>query len=518
MWYRRAVGYEIARQTGKVGGSGTAGLPGLAVGKQTLVGQLDHEEPLQKDAPLEAPSPGPLSAIRFNTDPELVAVAEGKKTLASGDKGIAVTKVQRALVELGRSVSVSGTLDAGTMTALKAFQHAKGLGETGSIDKSTMLALDAAFIDYSAEGKLLKGLKPSSKPTEGKPYDVGKAPKELLAGTHVPDAAERGALSDALSTETKADPRTGAPPTFVDVVNGQKYGDRIEAAVNKVIDGQLAWAQPMENDRKAGHLYDWGDIEKVGVQSKNTTDASFGSYATGKPLKATGVDAKIKDAWEFKEKQLAADPGAAGDAATWRVTKILDGHAAISAIDAEHGAVQSRVAEKAIVDPLRTKIATARKADLVLIHKAWPAFASGNDVFIQRIEKHDAKGGFDKAEGRTYMWKTFQTIIHEYIHTLEHPAHKSYRSTLPAQKGGFTLREGTTDYFTKIAYNNTDRTDPTLRVNIEGPFHEAAVVHPVPALTTYRESVNAERAAGIVGLPNLCGAFFLGQVELIGKV
>jgi hypothetical protein len=43
-------------------------------------------------------------------------------------------------------------------------------------------------------------------------------------------------------------------------------------------------------------------------------------------------------------------------------------------------------------------------------------------------------------------------------------------------------------------------------------------MHPVPALTTYRESANAERVAGIVGSPNLCGTFFIGQVELIGKV
>ena len=362
------------------------GQPQLAVGKRTLVEQLGHEEPLQSEAPREAPSSGPLSAIRFNADADLLAVATGKNTLVSGASGIAVTKVQRALIELGHTVTVTGTVDPGTIAALKAFQHAKGISETGSIDKATMLALDAAFTDYSAEGKVLRGMKPSTKPTEGKPYDVGKAPKELLSGTHVPDATERAALQDALSTETKADPKTGVPPTFVEVVRGQKYGDRIEAAVNKVIDGQLAWAKPMEKDRKAGHLYDWGDIEKVGVQSKAATDASFGSYATGKPLKATGVDAKIKDAWEFKEKELAADPGAAGDAATWRVTKILDGHASISAIDAEHGAIQTRAAEKAIVDALRTKIATARKTDLVLIHKAWPAFASGNDVFIQRIE------------------------------------------------------------------------------------------------------------------------------------
>jgi hypothetical protein len=68
---------------------------------------------------------GPLSAIRFSDDAELVAVAEGKKTLASGASGIAVTKVQRALVELGQATPVTGTVTAATGTALKVFQKSK---------------------------------------------------------------------------------------------------------------------------------------------------------------------------------------------------------------------------------------------------------------------------------------------------------------------------------------------------------------------------------------------------------
>jgi hypothetical protein len=310
---------------------------------------------------------------------------------------------------------------------------------------------------------------------------------------------------------------TGALPTFTETVGGKKYGDRLEEVVNKVIDRQLVWASDMDKDRKAGHLYDWGDIEKVGVESKKAADQSFGAYATGKPLKATGVDAKIKDAWEYKEKKMKADPAEEDAAAVWRVTKILNGHEAVSKLDKEHGAIQSRSPEDGIVTKVRDKIVAARKADLVLIHKAWPAFAAGGDVFVQRIQDYDDKGGFDKGKGRDYMWKMFQTIIHEYIHTLEHPEHVKYRKTIPEQKGGFTLREGTTDYFTKIAYNNTDRTDAGLRQRVEGPFHEKGVTHSVPDLHTYRESANAERAAAIIGLKNLCAGFFLGHTELIGK-
>ena len=69
------------------------------------------------------------------------------------------------------------------------------------------------------------------------------------------------------------------------------------------------------------------------------------------------------------------------------------------------------------------------------------------------------------------------------------------------------MREGTTDYFTKIAYNNAPITD-VVRTAVEGPFHEKGITHPLPRLTTYREAANAEKVAGIVGLPNLCGAFF----------
>lgn len=509
------------------GGASGAGRGGVSdhhggVGKQSLVEQAErghvHGDDLDREGEAtESGGGGPIASIRFSDDAELVAVAEGKKTFKLGASGLHVRKVQRALAELGHLPhdKVTGTLDATTQAALKAFQTAKTIADSGEIDKPTMGALDGAFGAYAVEGAVLKGITPSAMPTEGKPYDVGKAPKELTDGTHALSNAERDAFNEAISTETKA--VGGVLPAFKESVGGQTYGDRIEAEVTKQVDAYLARAKDAEKDRGAGHLYDWKDIEQVAVESKKATDATFGVYATGKPLKATGVDAKIKDAWENKEKQFKADPAEEDAAANWRVNKILTGSSRISKIDGEHGAVQSRAAEKAILAKVRAKIVGARKADLVLIHKWWPAYASGGDVFVQRIQDHDASGKFDKAEGRNYMWDMFQTVIHEYIHTLEHPEHVKYRKTLGEQKGGFTLREGTTDYFTKVTYNNTNKADPTLRQHVEGPFHEKGKTHPVPDLHTYRESQNAERAAGIVGIKNMCAGFFLGRVDLIGK-
>jgi hypothetical protein len=506
------MGFEAEKQ-GRVGaGTGTAG-QGVqgGIGRTTLVEHEHYDE--QPDFTRESGGSSPLSAIRFSDDTELIAVAEGKKTFKSGASGVHITKVQRALAELGHLAQdkVSGTFDATTTAALKAFQPAG----SGEIDKALMTALDAAFSGYSAEGNILKGLKPSAMPTEGKPYDVGKAPKELLDGTHKLSSAERDAFNDAISTETKA--VGGVLPKFTETVGGKKYGDKLEEAINKKVDAYLARAKEAEKDRGAGNLYDWKDIEAVAVESKKATDQSFGKYATGKALKATGVDAKIKDAWDHKEKAFKADPAEEESAANWRVEKIITGSDVVSKIDKEHGAVQSRAAEKAIIKAVKAKIVAARKPDLVLIHKWWPAFADGGDVFVQRIKHTDGKGGFDPKDGRNYMWDMFQTVIHEYIHTLEHPEHEKYRGTMSQQKGGFTLREGTTDYFTKVAYNNTNKSDAGLRKNVEGPFHDPKVTHPLPDLHTYRESANAERAAGIVGFKNMCAGFFLGQVDLIGK-
>jgi hypothetical protein len=143
-------------------------------------------------------------------------------------------------------------------------------------------------------------------------------------------------------------------------------------------------------------------------------------------------------------------------------------------------------------------------------HKGWPGFADAGVVFVQLF-----KGGTPEKQ-RGERWDFFQTFIHEYIHTLEHPDHVAYRETLGPQAGGFTLREGTTDYFTKIVWASLTL-DDALRARIEGPVNDPVKKFAVPALNTYREAINAERLAGVVGIRNVAAAFFLGKVSLIGK-
>jgi hypothetical protein len=59
------------------------------------------------------------------------------------------------------------------------------------------------------------------------------------------------------------------------------------------------------------------------------------------------------------------------------------------------------------------------------------------------------------------------------------------RDAVSKQQGSFILREGITDYFTKISYNNnTDRSDMKLRKAVESPYHEDGITHRPPDLHT----------------------------------
>jgi len=114
------------------------------------------------------------------------------------------------------------------------------------------------------------------------------------------------------------------------------------------------------------------------------------------------------------------------------------------------------------------------------------------------------------------MWKYFYTLIHEYIHTLEHKDHDAYRGPMAEKKGGKVLREGSTEYLSHIVWSGITF-DAALRKTIEGPFHDPLTPFKIPNFVGYAEFANAERLAGIVGIRNFVAAFLMGRADLIGK-
>ncbi|HLY03053.1 MAG TPA: DUF4157 domain-containing protein [Candidatus Cybelea sp.] len=443
-------------------------------------------------------------ATRFQDEPTLDDVSDGKKVLKAGDTGEAVIRVTTALSELGDypATQVDEVFGPMLTSAVTKYQTAKGLNgkvPAGVVDKQTFDKLDA---DFSAGFKVERDVLAQQKSPD------------LLKQTQTLDPAERSASARAISTETPVNPATGLPPVFKpDIPLKGNYGVRLRAAVDKeIVDEWTSMAQGKTAARGTpGALYDAPTVDSIAVEAQNAVKAVFGEYLTGRAAPPLKMGVNIGDAWKKKEDTLTAGGKAAEDGAVdWRVQKILDGDSVVKGLDREHGAIQSRAPEQAIVGPIKTDMIAKYHDKLLELHKAWPGFASGGVVYVQLF-----KGGTPDKQ-RFERWDFFQTFIHEYIHTLEDPKHVAYRGGLGEQKGGFTLREGTTDYFTKIVWSSL-KIDEPLRARIEGPVHDPANNFAIQPLNTYDEAENAERLAGVVGIRNLAAAFFLGKVELIGK-
>ena len=476
--------------------------PSTNVGRGLLAHELTHVVQQQGGASVQ----GLLvqrkaKAIRFQDEPTLDDISEGKKVLKEKDKGEAVIRVTTALAELGHytNTTIDENFDPVLTAAVKKYQIAKALkGKVadGSVDKPTFAELDKEFsASYGVERAVLSKQKSPS----------------LLKGTQDLDPAERAASNRAISTEVKANPVTGLLPTFKTTIAGKgKYEDRLRVIVENRIIAEFNF---LGKDKATLHadpkkLYGASIIDGLAAESKKVADNVFGEYKKGPTLKF-GVN--VFDAWTDKVNQLAIGGKAIEDESVeWRVTKILTGSGDVSQLDEEHGAIQSRPAEKLIVDKVKADMIAKHRSELLETDKGWPGFEDKGKIFMQRF-----KGASDDVKKKD-MWRSYQTLIHEYIHSLEHPDHITYRQPMSEQKGGKTLREGTTDYFTKIVWNSI-KIDDVLRKTIEGPLNDPLKPFPIPNLNTYIESENAERLGGVVGVRNLAAAFFLGKVELIGK-
>nr|WP_238392016.1 MULTISPECIES: DUF4157 domain-containing protein [unclassified Mycolicibacterium] len=445
-------------------------------------------------------------ATRFQDEATLDEVSDGKRSLGEGDKGEAVIRITTALRELGfyKNNVVTADFDWLVKGSVSNYQLAKGLkGSTtdGVLDKLTFDKLDqdfSGFTGFKVERDVLKKQKASDIPAE----------------TQTVDRSARTASARAISTEPRANPATGRLPTFDPEPPGKsKYVDRIRDVLDRWI--QLEWASTGKGAEvkhsAPGGLYDDSTVEGIAQEAQKAVTAVFGEYIKGKPAAPLKMGVNIGDAFTKREASLKAGGTAADtDAADWRVQKLLDGNAEIKSADREYGAIQSRPAEKAIVDAIKRSMVAKYRDKLLETHKAWPGFEENNVVYVQLL-----KGGTPEAQRRE-RWDFFRTFIHEYIHSLEHPKHIAYREGIAARKGGFTLREGTTDYFTKIVWNSIT-IDAALRARIEGPVNDPAKPFMLLPLSTYDEADNAERLAGVVGIRNVAAAFFLGMVDLIGK-
>ena len=450
-----------------------------------------------------------IKGPRFKGDYLLEQVMGGSAALKIGDRGLYVTKIQQALADLNwlEGKDVTGTFAAETEAGLKVFQKAANLPESGRIDKATVAKLDSVFTTHGVEARLSKALAAPVRTGPGE-YPPDTAPDELYVGTRTLGDDNAAAAREAVKTRQPAGPG-GVEPTFVaDIPNVGTYKQRLTLLVDHLVMGEYEdFGKGRAGKRAETDLLSWPHLEKVAERAKAATDGVFGKYAVGPPLKK---GAGLHDAWDQKVTMQGVSPEAARLAAARRVTKILVGDSKVRELDKRHGAIQSRPAEQAIVNEVRLSIMASRRTELLETDKGWPGFSEAGQISLQLFKADDIQGN------RTKMWDLFQTIVHEYLHTLEHSLHKTYREKLKQQEGSMTLREGVVDYLTFTVLESLTWT-PELRKIVEGEFHDEAVEHPIPRYEGYSERVQAEKLAGIVGARNVMAAFFLGDVAKIGK-
>jgi peptidoglycan hydrolase-like protein with peptidoglycan-binding domain len=452
-----------------------------------------------------------LTSSRFALNEVLEDIYDGNGDLRKGSRGENVRIVQQALIELGyelRIYGVDGKFEDETRTAVKVFQVDQGLPDSGRLDAATMGALDTAFAGHAPHRG--RAQVPGAGPAPETERARGTAPPELMEGTRTLTPGEKADVEEALNPTPTVDPVTGLPPTFKPVLpTGEVYESRLKLELQRLLIEEFnAMAAGKAAQRSApGGLHDWSDIENVAVQAKDQVDLVFGSWARRPALKA-GVN--LFDRWEQEEARMAVmTPDQLLEVAKWRVEKVFRSYEEIREINTQHGVRRERKDESDIIERVKEQLAVALQPMLLELHKAWPGAAdpSTGSIFLQRFTSPTQAGN------RRFMWETFQTLIHEYIHTLTHSRYSAWVDALPEERG-HTLREGMTDFFTKIVWSNVN--PATVQAAVEGPFHDPAAPPAPPSLSTYDEAANAERAVGITGSRNAYAAYFLGEIELMG--
>jgi hypothetical protein len=182
------------------------------------------------------------------------------------------------------------------------------------------------------------------------------------------------------------------------------------------------------------------------------------------------------------------------------------------AIDRDHSADRTRAEERAIIDSVLDRVATAHTEELLAITADWSAATDRRGIIkIQRF-----KSGDDGTD-RDTLWHKFGTMVHEYIHSIAHPKWREYKE-LKAQsdsQAGTVLTEGVTELLTRTVLSQVNFADKQLQHQVLGKLDDGST--PDLDRSGYEAAMKrAEALVGVIGIHNLYAAYFLGETSLAG--
>ncbi len=443
-------------------------------------------------------------SARFEGDTELEQIQDGSKTVGRGGRGLTVTKLQQALIDLGYLLpkyGVDGKFEGETRAALCKFQHDVGITETGEFDEDTITALDAKYDDR-------------------KPYVDRAAHDPAHPGTRDLSADDKAAAIGAMVPAVGAG---GAPAVFTEEVKGKKYGDRIRDHLTALIASLhkelFEDKEPLRAD-PAANFHDWSTLEGPAAAAKTVTDAMYDSnYGGAAAFPAmTHAGGNLIDQWEDEVAINAGkSPAQKKTKATDKVWYLINSNC--DTINTEHGAVPSAAAETAILTPIvESFVDSAAKVQIMLdTDIGWEGAQLNGTVYLQRFKSTKPDKDQAKEADRVQMWELFHTCIHEYIHTLAHADYQTWAQKF-ADAGDSTryntLIEGFCDFFT-LNVRSTLAPNAALVKQIEGPYANG---NPIPAVSSgvYPSHAQAEQVVSIVGIKNAQAAYFRGDTKRMG--
>lgn len=331
---------------------------------------------------------------------------------------------------------------------------------------------------------------------------------------------------------------TGASHTFVAKIPGEDkdYTQKLRALMPDMItaywNAQAKDRQPADR-ADASKMHTLQEMEALAQVSKDETDAVYAGYydkARHPALKADTPRRRrsLHDLWADMDKEMRGrfvDRQALAKAlifyffqtnSQW-IAPLNRHHYASPRFDRDSRPLNDEaIAQDAIVTEFTRTTAQVKR--LNEIDRGWDASANPATKSVN-IQLFKPPGG-DTAD-QDFMWDMFQTLIHEYLHTLVSPRYRTFAhdfgGSSPEEN---TLMEGVDSYLTEIAWAAIVPrvNDAALREKVEGTDHAKrppiAVRH--ANRRRYPSYTEAVRLANVVGFRNIVLAYFKGEVEGIG--
>jgi hypothetical protein len=277
-------------------------------------------------------------------------------------------------------------------------------------------------------------------------------------------------------------------------------------------------------------------LDARGYLSRLTEVADI--VAQGAAFTGHGGTPNLHDRWEDDQRDVHGGGGRPPMSAPDRLAKAralaeyaVGAEEVFRGIDREHGAAPGARPAPAGSPPARPEtedeiltrvldtVAAAHETRLLEIDRGWEGVQDPgtHEVWIQRWRNPNSDAD------RRGLWDTFQILIHEYCHVLEHPDYRAYVAAHfpPSSPENNTLFEGVCSLLTEVVWRRVEAhlSDPALVSDVEGPTHAGQPFNPrlVPDISNrrYGSYVQAAALVDVVGIRNLYGAFLAGQVDLI---